>query len=100
MKAHERVCGRQEQSEEQSFDTFLASLKLHKSGHTISKRECKPNERPRASNYERFMDIDLASPLGKYIVDSSHLSISEMNPASRGYKSLGMLLSPQFVFQE
>ena len=83
------MCGQQEQSVEQSFDTFLASLKLNRKGQNVSKRECKPNERPRASNYDRFMEIDLASPLGKYIVDSSHLSISQMNPATRGYKSLG-----------
>ena len=34
------------------------------------------------------MEIDVASPLGRYIVSSSELTLGQMNPASRGYKSL------------
>ena len=72
-----------------SLDGFLSGLKLRRVGQALPKREIKKNERPRASNYDKFMEIDLSSPLGKYIVSSSGLSISQMNPASRGYKSLG-----------
>ena len=72
-----------------SLDGFLSGLKLRRVGQALPKREIKKNERLRATNYDKFMKIDLSSPLGKYIVSSSGLSISQMNPASRGYKSLG-----------
>jgi len=85
---HERICGQQQQSLQSTFDTFLASLKLHKTGTSVHKKEIKASERPRAKDYDRFMEIDLASPLGKYIVTSSNLTIAQMNPAARGYKSL------------
>ena len=83
-----------------SLDGFLSGLKLHRVGQSLPKREIKKNERPRATNYDKFMEIDLSSPLGKYIVSSSGLSISQMNPASRGYKSLGRrrTTGPFFLF--
>jgi len=85
---HERICGQQEQSLQSTFDTFLSSLKLHKTGSSVNKKEIKASKRPQAATYDRFMEIDLASPLGKYIVTTSNLTISQMNPAARGYKSL------------
>ena len=89
LEAHERVCG--EQVNQSSFESFLSGLKLHRVGQTVSKREIRANERPRAKNYDQFMEIDLTSPLGKYIVTSSNLTLNQMNPASRGYKSIGRL---------
>ena len=68
-----------------SLDGFLSGLKLRRVGQALPKREIKKNERLRATNYDKFMKIDLSSPLGKYIVSSSGLSIS----SSRGYKSQG-----------
>ena len=76
-----------------SIDSFLTSLKLRRTGQSVAKREVRESERPRASNYDKFMEIDLSSPLGKYIVVSSSLTVSQMNPAIRGYKSLGEYLS-------
>ena len=72
-----------------SIESFLTSLKLHRTGQSLAKREVREKERPRASNYDKFTEIDLSSPLGKYIVTSSGLTIQQMNPAIRGYKSLG-----------
>ena len=72
-----------------SIESFLTSLKLHRKGQSLAKREVKEKERPRTSNYDKFIEIDLSSPLGKYIVTSSGLTINQMNPAIRGYKSLG-----------
>ena len=98
------MCGVKES--QPSLDGFLSGLKLHRVGQTLPKREIKKNERPRASNYDKFMSIDLSSPLGKYIVSSSCLSISQMNPATRGYKSLGRatislsLVDDNFVLEE
>ena len=89
LVAHERQCGVKESQSHPSMDGFLSSLKLRRVGQSLAKREIKTSERPRASNYDKFMDIDLSSPLGKYIVTSSCLTISQMNPATRGYKSLG-----------
>ena len=72
-----------------SIESFLTSLKLLRRGQSLAKREVRERERPRASNYDKFTEIDLASPLGKYIVTSSGLTLNQMNPATRGYKSLG-----------
>ena len=90
MQAHERLCGVKE-THQPSAEGFFSSLKLHRVGQAVAKREIKRNERPRANNYDKFMEIDLASPLGKYIVTSSCLTLSQMNPATRGYKSLGKI---------
>ena len=92
LVAHERLCGVRES--DSSLDGFLSSLKLHRVGQTHAKREIRKNERPRAKDYDRFMEIDLSSPLGKYIVTSSALTIQQMNPASKGYKSLGKITRP------
>merc|ERR1719443_364209 len=86
LVTHERVCG--EQVVAPSIESFLTSLKLHRTGQSLAKREVREKERPRASNYDKFTEIDLSSPLGKYIVTSSGLTIQQMNPAIRGYKSL------------
>ena len=72
-----------------SIESFLTSLKLLRRGQSLAKREVRERERPRASNYDKFTEIDLASPLGKYIVTSSGLTLNQLNPATRGYKSLG-----------
>ena len=88
LVAHERLCGVKE-THQPSADGFFSSLKLCRVGQAVTKREIKRNERPRANNYDKFMEIDLSSPLGKYIVTSSSLTVSQMNPATRGYKSLG-----------
>ena len=72
-----------------SIESFLTSLKLLRRGQSMAKREVRERERPRASNYDKFTEIDLASPLGKYIVTSSGLTLNQLNPATRGYKSLG-----------
>ena len=87
LEAHERVCG--DVSSQSSFDAFLSGLKLHRVGRAVTKRETKARERPRAANYDRFMSIDLASPLGRYIVNLSKLTLDQISPATRGYKSLG-----------
>ena len=87
-----------------SIESFLTSLKLLRRGQSLAKREVRERERPRASNYDKFTEIDLASPLGKYIVTSSGLTLNQMNPATRGYKSLGenfeqaLILSNSFFF--
>ena len=90
MQAHERLCGVKE-THQPSAEGFFSSLKLHRVGQAVAKREIKRKERPRATNYDKFTEIDLASPLGKYIVTSSSLTLNQMNPATRGYKSLGKL---------
>ena len=70
-------------------EAFLGNFKLFRKGHPIpTSRKIKKSERPRAANFDKFMEIDVASPLGCYIVTFSGLTISQMNPASRGYKSL------------
>ena len=76
-----------------SIESFLTSLKLHRTGQSLAKREVRQKERPRASHYDKFTEIDLSSPLGKYIVTSSGLTIQQMNPAIRGYKSLGKIIA-------
>ena len=89
------MCG--EQVVAPSIESFLTSLKLHRTGQSLAKREVREKERPRASNYDKFTEIDLSSPLGKYIVTSSGLTIQQMNPAIRGYKSLGANISAVFI---
>ena len=88
MQAHERLCGEKE-THQPSVEGFFSSLKLHRVGQAVAKREIKKNERPRATNYDKFTEIDITSPLGKYIVTTCSISLSQMNPATRGYKSLG-----------
>ena len=80
-----------------SIESFLTSLKLLRRGQSLAKREVRERERPRASNYDKFTEIDLASPLGKYIVTSSGLTLNQMNPATRGYKSLGENLNNLYI---
>ena len=63
-------------SQDQSnHDRYFQYLKLFKSGSVpaSSSRKIKESERPRAASYAKFMDIDVASPLGSYIVNSSGL---------------------------
>ena len=71
-------------------EAFLAShFKLcPKGGNPPLLRKLKVGQRPKASSYDKFMDIELSSPLGKYIVSSSKLGLDAQNPASRGFKSV------------
>jgi len=91
---HEKLCQKviiepKTQAESAAQDAFLSNMKLYRRSQPIPiPRKIKESERPRAANYDKFMEIDVASPLGRYIVNSSNLGINQMNPASRGYKSL------------
>jgi len=90
---HEKTCGKTvivpSILAKGAQDSFLSNVKLFKKGHPVpTPRKIKESERPRAANYDKFMEIDVASPLGRYIVSSSGLTISQLNPASRGFKSL------------
>jgi len=90
---HEKTCGKTitvpSILAKSAQDTFLGNLKLFKKGQPMpTPRKIKESERPRAANYDKFMEIDVVSPLGRYIVSSSGLTINQLNPASRGYKSI------------
>jgi len=98
LLTHEKTCGKTPLAVpsiqagvqvKSAQDSFLSNVKLFKRGQPMpTPRKIKESERPRAANYDKFMEIDVASPLGRYIVSSSGLTIGQMNPASRGYKSL------------
>jgi len=93
LLTHEKTCGKTpivpSVRIKSAQEAFLGNFKLFRKGHPIpTSRKIKESERPRAANFDKFMEIDVASPLGRYIVTSSGLTISQMNPASRGYKSL------------
>ena len=68
---------------------FLASsFKLcSKKGNHHSARKLKDGQKPKASSYENFVDIELSSPLGRHIVTSSKLGLDAQTPASSGFKS-------------
>ena len=71
------------------LDPLLAHLKLRRvGGPAPAHRKLKESQRPRAANYEKFMSIEVSSPLGRYIVQSSGLTVDQANPAVRGYRSL------------
>jgi len=93
LLTHEKTCGKVAPTPSVHIkgaqDAFLKNMNLFKRGQPMpTPRKIKESERPRAANYEKFMEIDVASPLGRYIVSSSGLTIGQMNPASRGYKSI------------
>jgi len=93
LLTHEKTCGKTVPSPtvhvKGAQDAFLKNVNLFKRGQSMpTPRKIKESERPRAANYEKFMEIDVTSPLGRYIVSSSGLTITQMNPASRGYKSI------------
>ena len=91
---HERGCGKKEvitlEEGVTPQEAFLASnFKLCSiGGNPPLLRKLKVGQRPKASSYDKFMDIELSSPLGKYIVSSSKLGLDAQNPASRGFKSV------------
>jgi len=90
---HEKTCGKTitvpSILARSAQDSFLSNVKLFKKGQPMpTPRKIKESERPRAANYEKFMEIDVVSPLGRYIVSSSGLTINQLNPASRGFKSM------------
>jgi len=93
LLTHEKTCGKSVPPPtvhvKGAQDAFLKNVNLFKRGQSMpTPRKIKESERPRAANYEKFMEIDVTSPLGRYIVSSSGLTITQMNPASRGYKSI------------
>jgi len=91
---HEKGCGKKEvvclEAGVTPQEAFLASnFKLcSRGGNPPSARKLKEGQRPKASSYDKFMDIELSSPLGRYIVTSSKLGLDVQNPASRGFKSV------------
>lgn len=101
--AHEKRCGKQERvssssrfpnRDQSSCDKYFSYLKLgRKTGTQTKVRKCKESERPRASSYNQFMDIDIASPLGRYIVTSSGLSLDKQDKSVRGVKTVEEYLS-------
>jgi len=92
--SHEESCGKKEviclEEGISPKDAFLANhFKLAKVGGSAPQpRKLKESQRPKAANYDKFMDIELSSPLGRYIVQSSKLGLDAQNPASRGFKSV------------
>ena len=64
-----------------------SSFKLcSKKGNHQSARKLKDGQKPRASSYENFVDIELSSPLGRHIVTTSKLGLDAQTPASSGFK--------------
>lgn len=87
---HEKTCGKEVvcMDEDRSAQAiFLGNVRLAKKGVEVTPTKLKESERPRAANYDKFMEIDVASPLGRYILTSSCLTIDQTNPATRGFKS-------------
>ena len=78
---HERGCGKKEvitlEEGVTPQEAFLArNLKLcSRGGNPPLLRKLKVGQRPKASSYDKFMDIELSSPLVKYIVSSSKLGL-------------------------
>ena len=68
---------------------FLASsFKLcSRKGNHHSARKLKDGQKPRASGYENFVEIELSSPLGRHIVTSSKLGLDAQTQDSSGFKS-------------
>ena len=68
---------------------FLASsFKLcSRKGNHHPARKLKDGQKPKASSYENFVDIELSSPLGRHIVTFSKLGLDAQTPASSGSKS-------------
>jgi len=89
---HEKVCGKVEpvcsDEERNQQEIFLGNVKLVKNGKEPIQSKVKETERPRAANYDKFMEIDVGSPLGHYIINVGGLTIDQTNPASRGFKSM------------
>jgi len=92
--SHEESCGKKEviclEEGVSPKDAFLGNhFKLVKLGGSVPQtRKLKESQRPKAANYDKFMDIELSSPLGRYILQSSKLGLDTQNPASRGFKSV------------
>jgi len=93
---HEKLCGKVVpvvcEEERAAQSSFLGNVQLIKRGAQKSPHKVKDSERPRATNYDKFMEIELASPLGRYIMTSSCLTLDKTNPASRGFKSCSQYL--------
>ncbi|XP_023336350.1 uncharacterized protein LOC111707472 [Eurytemora carolleeae] len=92
--AHEKDCGRAEVIIEPKplhatkSDPLLTYLRLKARGSKVtSSRKLRDSERPRALSYEKFMEIEVSSPLGIYITTSSRLHLDQQNPSVRGYMS-------------
>lgn len=89
---HEKVCGKTDpvcsEEDRSKQEVFLGNVRLKKRGGRVVPPKVKESERPRAANYDKFMEIDLASPLGKYILNVGGLTIDQTNPASRGFRSM------------
>jgi len=94
LMAHELTCGKKEiiciDEGVSAKEAFLRNnFKLSKiGGKPPGNRKLKESQRPKAASYDKFMDIELSSPLGRYIITSSKLGLDVQNPASRGFKSV------------
>lgn len=93
LMTHELSCGKKEivciDEGVSAKEAFLRNnFKLSKIGGKVPLRKIKESQRPKAASYDKFMDIELSSPLGRYIVSSSRLGLDIQNPASRGFKSV------------
>jgi len=101
--SHEKNCGKEEiiitvekpatlsaspprSIRQEPLMTYLR-LRAAQSSKPSPPRKLKESERPKAASYEKFMDIDVASPLGSYIMDSSRLRLEQKSPSVRGFQS-------------
>jgi len=88
---HETMCGDDEIIISDPLATartppLFTYLRLRAQGSKTSPpRKLKEQERPKAASYEKFIDIDVASPLGNYIISSSKLRLDQQNPSVRGF---------------
>jgi len=93
--AHEKKCRPKPDIEEPTETTIkdkrkqiqlLKYLKLIDVKKTSAKKQLKEDERPRANSYEKYLDIDVSSPLGIYIIQGSRLTLDQQHPASRSMR--------------
>lgn len=92
---HERTCAKKVEKVEPSVQekirhsALLNYLRLgDKNQKPPARKKLKESERPRASSYEKFIDIDLSSPLGNYIITSSRLRLDQLAPGSRSMRGV------------
>jgi hypothetical protein len=92
--AHERTCAQPEVESvveptikhKKKQSQLLAYLKLMDKKKPAEKKQLNEDERPKAASYEKFMEIDVSSPLGSYIIRGSKLQLDQQHPASRSMR--------------
>jgi len=86
---HEKLCKFVAQEWLNTKSPLCAYLRLQEKGESESPRK-KPRrqiEGPITASYETYMNIDISSPLGTNIINSSRLRLDQKDPTARGFCS-------------